>query len=206
MTIRDSVASVNALILRRQRWVKVVVFIAALLPFLLLLYALLTGQLGPNPIDALTDKTGTLAIRMLVISLALSPLRWLLKTSWPLQYRRMLGLFAFFYGALHVCTYFVLDQQLDLMAIWNDLSERPYIIAGTIAFVLMIPLAMTSTKKMIRRLGKRWSSLHRSVYLVGMAAVVHYVWLAKGDLIEPFVYLGIVILLFAHRLVKSISD
>jgi len=206
MSISDSVASLNALILRRQRWIKIVVFIAALLPFLLLLYTLLTGQLGPNPIDALTDKTGTLAIRMLVISLCLSPLRWLLKTSWPVQYRRMLGLFAFFYAVLHVSTYFVLDQQLDWMAIWFDLAERPYIIAGTLAFVLMLPLAMTSTKKMIRRLGKRWSSLHRGVYLVGMAAVVHYVWLAKGDLIEPFVYLTIVMVLFAYRLVKQISE
>ena len=181
---------------------KPVVFFLALLPFLLLVLSLLTGQLGPNPIDTLTDQTGTLAIRMLLISLMLTPLRWLLKNTWPIRFRRMMGLFAFFYAALHVTTYFALDQQFDLAAIGSDLLERPYIMAGTVAFLILLPLAITSNRRMVKRLGARWLSLHRWVYIAGAAVVVHYVWLAKGDLIEPFVYLALLIVLFSHRLVK----
>lgn len=180
------------------------VFIAAITPFLYLVQALLTGALGPNPIDALTDQTGTLAIRFLLISLSLTPLRWLLKQTWPIRFRRMLGLFAFFYALLHVSIYLVLDQQLDLAAVWDDLVQRPYILAGTVAFLILVPLAVTSTQAMVRRLGRRWLSLHRGVYLAATAAVVHYVWLAKGDLIEPLVYLAILLLLLSGRLVKNL--
>jgi len=185
---------------------KPLVFLAALSPFIYLVHELLTGGLGPNPIDALTDHTGTLAIRMLLISLTLTPLRGLLKQTWPLRFRRMMGLFAFFYAALHVVIYFGLDQQLSLASIWEDLSERPYILMGTIAFLLLLPLAITSTHKMVKRLGRRWSLLHRGVYLAALAAVVHYVWLARGDLIEPFVYLFILLLLFSHRLIKLMGS
>lgn len=185
-----------------QLLVKPIVFVLALTPFIYLVQALLSGSLGPNPIDALTDITGTLAIRMLLISLSLTPLRWLLKATWPVRLRRMLGLFAFFYATLHVSIYLGLDQQLDLAAIWDDLAERPYILAGTVAFLILIPLAVTSTRAMVRRLGRRWSSLHRGVYLAGTAAVVHYVWLAKGDLVEPLVYLAVLLILFAYRFVK----
>lgn len=190
---------------RKQQLLKPAVFVAALAPFIYLLQSLLTGQLGPNPIDALTDQTGTLAIRMLLISLALTPLRWLLKDTWPIRLRRMLGLFAFFYALLHVSIYFVLDQQLDLRAVWEDLAERPYIVAGTVAFVVLIPLAVTSTRGMARRLGKRWISLHRWVYIASTAAVVHYVWLARGDLIEPLVYLLMLLMLLGFRLTKSLN-
>ena len=193
--------------LPRFRWQslqKPAVFIAALLPFLFLLQSLLTGELGPNPIDTLTDQTGTLAIRMLLISLMLTPLRWILKNTWPIRFRRMIGLFAFFYATLHVATYFVLDQQFDIGAVWSDLSERPYIVAGTIAFLIMVPLAITSNNTMVRRLGRRWMSLHRAVYIAGLAVVVHYVWLAKGDLIEPIVYLVLLLFLFSYRLVKTL--
>ena len=183
---------------------KPAVFLAALTPFLYLLWALFTGGLGPNPIDSLTDQTGTLAIRMLLISLALTPLRYLLKQTWPLRYRRMLGLFAFFYASLHVSVYMVLDQQLSLHFILEDLVKRPYILAGTTAFLLLLPLAITSTRKMVKRLGRRWSLLHRGVYLASTAAVVHYVWLAKGDLLEPFVYLAILMVLFSYRLIKAL--
>lgn len=176
----------------------------ALAPFVYILHALFTDQLGPNPIDTLTDQTGTLAIRMLLISLALTPLRHVLKSTWPLRFRRMLGLFAFFYALLHVTVYLALDQQFDPGAIWEDLAERPYIMAGTLAFLLLLPLAVTSTRKMVKRLGRRWTLLHRSVYIAAAAVIVHYVWLAKGDLIEPFVYLGILLLLFSYRLLKTI--
>lgn len=186
-----------------QKLVKPLVFLSALAPFVFMVHSLFTGQTGPNPIDTLTDQTGTVAIRMLLISLALTPLRHLLKSTWPLRFRRMLGLFAFFYVLLHVSIYLLLDQQLDPGAIWDDLAERPYVMAGTVAFLLLIPLAATSTKKMVKRLGRRWSLLHRGVYIAGAAAIVHYVWLAKGDLIEPYVYLGVLFVLFSHRLVRT---
>lgn len=190
--------------IRWQPALKPFVFLLASLPFLLLLHALLTGQLGPNPIDTLTDQTGTYAIRMLLISLMLTPLRWIVKGSWPIRFRRMIGLFAFFYASLHVTTYLLLDQQFDLAAIWADISKRPYILAGTVAFLILLPLAATSTRKMVKRLGARWLSLHRWVYIASAAAVVHYVWLAKGDLIEPFVYLWVLLLLLSYRLVKML--
>lgn len=200
MAITAGKASLNWL---PSPW-KAMVFIAAITPFLYLVQALLTGALGPNPIDALTDQTGTLAIRFLLISLSLTPLRWLLKQTWPIRFRRMLGLFAFFYALLHVSIYLVLDQQLDLAAVWDDLVQRPYILAGTVAFLILVPLAVTSTQAMVRRLGRRWLSLHRGVYLAATAAVVHYVWLAKGDLVEPLVYLAILLLLLSGRLVKNL--
>ena len=132
---------------RWRRLFKPVVFLAALAPFLYLLNGLLTAQLGPNPIDVLTDQTGTLAIRMLLISLSLTPLRWVLKQTWPVRLRRMLGLFAFFYACLHVSIYLVLDQQMDLSLIWSDLAERPYIMAGTLAFLVLIPWLSRQLKK-----------------------------------------------------------
>lgn len=192
-------------VFRRQGVLKFGVFLCALAPFLLLVQSVLTGQLGANPIDTLTDQTGELAIRFLLISLAVTPLRWMLNKTWPIRLRRMLGLFAFFYASLHVSVYFGLDQQLDLAAIWEDLVERPFIMAGTVAFTILIPLAITSNKKLTRRLGKRWLSLHRWIYIAGSAAVIHYVWLAKGDLIEPIVYLVILLMLLSYRLVKVLK-
>jgi len=187
------------------RLVKLIVFLVSLVPFVYLLTALLTGSLGANPIEALTDETGEWAIRFIMLSLSLTPLRGLLKNAWPVRLRRMLGLYAFFYTALHFGVYFGLDQQLDLVAVWEDLSERPYILAGFTAFVIFLPLAATSTRGMVKRLGRRWSSLHRWVYIAATAAVVHYVWLARGDLIEPFVYLGILFVLLSYRFVKLLK-
>ncbi len=205
MAINQAILSRAQPLVHLKKIAKPAVFLLALAPFIYLLQSLLTGGLGPNPIDSLTDSTGTIAIRMLMISLAVTPLRHVLKQTWPLRFRRMLGLFAFFYVALHVSIYTVLDQQLDIGSIWEDLAERPYILAGTTAFLLLVPLAFTSTRGMVRRLGKRWALLHRAVYIAGAAAVVHYVWLAKGDLIEPYVYLGVLFLLYSYRLVRSLK-
>ncbi len=186
-------------------FVRLFVFTVALIPFAYLVFALFTGKLGANPIERLTNETGEWAIRFIMISLSLTPLRGLLKNAWPVKLRRMLGLFAFFYALLHFCIYFLLDQQLDLLAVWRDLNQRPYILAGFTGFLIFLPLAATSTRGMARRLGRRWSSLHRWVYLAATAAVVHYVWLAKGDLIEPFVYLGILFVLLSYRFVKLLK-
>jgi len=187
-------------------WIKPVVFIAALIPFASLVYALLTNQLGPNPIEALTDETGEWALRFIVLGLALTPLRWWLKKPWPVQLRRMVGLFAFFYALIHLSIYLILDQQLELSAILADILERPYITAGTVSFLILLPLAITSNRVMVKRLGKKWLSLHRWVYIAACAAILHYVWLARGDRIEPFVYLGLVMVLLAVRLVRNLKQ
>ncbi len=189
----------------KRRWLKPLVFVLALIPFVSLVAALLTNQLGANPIEALTDETGEWALRFIVLGLMLSPLRWWLKATWPVQIRRMIGLFAFFYALVHLCIYLILDQQLDPGAIISDLLERPYIAAGTAAFSILLPLAITSNRAMVKRLGKRWQRLHRWVYIAACAAVVHYVWLAKGDRVEPFVYLAIVMALLIVRLKRAIA-
>jgi len=188
------------------RWVKPVVFALALAPFVALVFELLTGALGPNPIEALTHHTGTLALRFLLFGLALSPLRWLIGNVWPLRLRRMLGLFAFFYAALHVVIYAALDRELDLALLLDDLIERPFVMAGFASLLLLIPLAITSTGGMARRLGRRWQTLHRWVYIAAAAAIVHYVWLARGDRIEPFVYLAVLAVLLGWRLVRLLGE
>ncbi|MCL4154561.1 UNVERIFIED_CONTAM: hypothetical protein GTU68_067493 [Idotea baltica] len=178
---------------------KPIVFVLLSLPFAWVVYALFTGLLGANPIEAITHHTGEWALRILLLSLSMTPLRMILKTAWPIRLRRMVGLFAFFYVVTHLLTYLVLDQQLDITAIWSDILERPYIVAGTVAFVIMIPLALTSTKGMMRRLGKRWQTLHKLVYVSAIAGVVHYIWLAKGDRIEPWFYLFVLFVLMLFR-------
>ena len=168
------------------RWVKVCVFVAALGPFAYLLYGAFADTLGANPIDAVTDETGTWTLRFLTLTLLVTPLRkW---TGWnPLiRFRRMLGLFAFFYGTLHFLTYLVLDQFFAFDEIVADIVKRPFITVGFTAFVLMIPLALTSTAASIRRLGgKRWNLLHKLVYLSAIGGVVHYLWLVKSDISRP---------------------
>lgn len=185
---------------------KPAVFVISLMPFAAMVFSLLTGRLGINPIETLTDQTGEWALRFLVIGLALTPLRHLLSRSWPVKLRRMLGLFAFFYAFLHVAIWSVLDQQLSLAAMGADLIERPYIFAGFVAFAILVPLAATSTRAMVRRLKHRWTLLHRAVYIAAAAAIVHYVWLVKGDRIEPFVYLAAIAVLYLFRFKRLLSS
>jgi sulfoxide reductase heme-binding subunit YedZ len=179
---------------------KVGLFAAALGPLLYLVYGVFADGLGANPIDAITDETGTWTLRFLVATLLVTPLRkW---TGWnPLiRFRRMLGLFAFFYGTLHFLTYLVLDQFFDLDAIVADIVKRPFITVGFSAFVLMIPLAITSTAGWIGRLGgRRWNLLHKLVYLSAVGGVVHYLWLVKSDISRPARYGVAVALLLATR-------
>jgi len=184
---------------------KPVVFVMLMAPTIWMIYALFTNQLGANPIEAITDFTGEWALRILLLSLAMTPLRMLIKKPWPIRVRRMVGLFAFFYVVLHLATYLVLDQQFDIGAILSDILERPYITAGTLAFLILIPLAMTSTKGMMKRLGKRWSTLHRLVYVAATAAIVHYVWLTRGDQLEPLIYLLVLFGLMLFRVKKLIA-
>jgi methionine sulfoxide reductase heme-binding subunit len=175
---------------------KPLVFALCLAPALWLLTRALTGRLGINPVEDITLTTGTWALRFLVITLAVTPVRRLSGWNRVIQYRRMLGLFAFFYGTLHFLTYLVLDQFFAFDLILKDIVKRRYITAGFIAFVLMIPLALTSTRGWIRRLGRRWIVLHRLIYISGIAAAVHYLWKVKVMIGPPVYYaVGIGILL-----------
>jgi sulfoxide reductase heme-binding subunit YedZ len=185
--------------------IKPAVFLVALAPLVWLLIALFSDRLGPNPVEAITAATGETGLRLLIVCLSLTPLRWLLKQSWPVRLRRMLGLFSCFYICLHFLTYLVLDLQLDFSAALEDLVERPYILVGTIGFGILLVLAATSTRGWVKRLGRRWQPLHRWVYIAATAGIVHFVWQVKGDLVEPFVYLGILMLLFSYRLVKAVG-
>jgi sulfoxide reductase heme-binding subunit YedZ len=179
---------------------KPLVFALCLTPFALLVYHAATGEIGPNPVEAVTHATGDWALRLLLVTLAVTPLRWLTGRGWLLRFRRMLGLFAFFYASLHVLTYLWLDQFFDLRAIVEDVSERPYIALGLGAYLLMVPLAATSTRSMVRRLGRRWQVLHRAVYPLAVLAVLHFLWLVKADMTEPAVYAAVLGVLLAVRL------
>lgn len=190
---------------RRHRWLEPSVFLLGLLPAVVLLLDALSGGLGANPVEAITHRTGDWALRFLLITLAVTPLRQLTGWTWPGPLRRMLGLYAFFYATLHFLTYLVLDQFFDLTAIVEDIAKRPYITVGFTAFVLLIPLAVTSTNAMVRRLGgKRWKRLHRLVYLIGILGVVHYLWLVKADLREPLIYAAVLAVLLGARLVGRV--
>jgi sulfoxide reductase heme-binding subunit YedZ len=187
--------------MKRNRWLKPVVFLAALGPLARLGWKGLTGDLGANPIQLITFSTGTWTLVFLLITLGITPLRRISGQNGLIQYRRMAGLFAFFYGVLHLLTYLWLDQFFDLPAIVKDVYKRPFITAGFTGFVLLVPLAITSTKGWIRRLGKRWQTLHRLIYLSAIAGVVHFLWLVKKDLREPLIYGTILAVLLGYRVV-----
>jgi len=179
---------------------KGLVFIVSLLPLSWLIYALLTDQLGANPIEAVTRDTGLWALRFIMVTLLISPLRKLTGINQFIRFRRMLGLFAFFYASLHMLLYLGLDQFFDLHEIWLDIVKRPFITVGFISFILLIPLTITSTDKMIKRLGgRRWKKLHYLIYLIIVLSCVHFYMLVKQDKTEPLIYLLIAILLLGVR-------
>ena len=184
----------------RNRWTKILVFFLCLAPILWLGWRAWNDDLTANPIELITHFTGDWTIRMIVITLAVTPLRKLLGLPDLIRFRRMIGLFAFFYGCLHFMTYLWLDKFFDMHEIVKDVAKRPFITAGFTAFLCMVPLALTSTKGWIRRLGgKRWQRLHRLVYLAGIAGVVHYYWLVKSDVRLPLFYGTLVGILLLYR-------
>ncbi len=177
------------------------VFAACLIPLGLLVWRGFSGGLTANPIEYITHRTGDWTLRFLLLSLAVTPVRKLVGWAWLASFRRMLGLFAFFYAALHFSTYLVLDFFFALDLILEDIVERRYVTAGFFGFVSLIPLAVTSTKGMVRRLGgKRWRRLHRLVYVAAAAGVVHYLWLVKIDIIPPLAYGAVLTVLLGLRL------
>lgn len=182
-----------------RRVLKPAVFAACLLPFLVMAWDALHGGLNANPISDLTNRTGLWSLRLLLVTLAVTPLRRLFGWNWLMPLRRTLGLYAFFYGVLHLVIYWVLNQTLELALILGDV-KRPYIIAGYLSLALMVPLAITSTNAMMRRLGRRWQTLHRLVYAVAVLGVLHYLLLVKIDFRPPIMYSVLFGVLLAYRL------
>ncbi|WP_139556266.1 protein-methionine-sulfoxide reductase heme-binding subunit MsrQ [Methylotetracoccus oryzae] len=186
---------------------RLAVFFASLAPLILLVHKGLGDALGANPIEKITRTTGWWTLFFLAVTLAVTPARKLAGWPWLGRLRRMLGLFAFFYGLLHFLTYFVLDQFFDWMSIGKDIVKRPYITIGFTAFVLLIPLAATSTDGMIRRLGgKGWRRLHKLVYIIAGAGVLHFAWLVKKDITEPLIFGFAVAALLGWRAVDGLRN
>jgi sulfoxide reductase heme-binding subunit YedZ len=182
-------------------WTKVAVFIACLLPIAALIDRALHGRLGANPVEFVQHATGDWTLRFLVFTLTITPLRKLLNLPELIRFRRMLGLFAFTYGCLHFLTYIGPDQAFSLSGMWQDVAKRRYITVGFVGFVLLIPLAITSTAGWIRRLGgKRWQALHRAVYVSAVCGVIHYYWLVKSDVRKPLFYATLLGILLSSRL------
>jgi len=179
--------------------VKPALFVLCLLPFILLFWQALNDALGANPVETLTHETGQWALRFLLIALVITPLRRISKINWLIKLRRMLGLFAFFYATMHFITYIWLDQFFDWQEILIDIPKRPFITIGFVSFVLLIPLAVTSTNAMQRRLKKKWKMLHRLVYIIPVLVIVHFIWSLKADYTEPFIYAVIFFILMAMR-------
>jgi len=184
----------------KAKYFKPIVFLACLAPLGRLAWKAYNTALGANPIQVITWSTGTWTLVLLMITLSITPLRKLTKQYWLIQYRRMLGLFAFFYVCLHFTTYIWLDQFFDLRSIYKDVYKRPFITVGFTAFVLLIPLALTSTKRSIRWLGKRWQVLHRLIYATAVLGVIHYIWLVKKDIRKPVIYAIILAILLVYRI------
>ena len=184
-----------------SKWTKVVVFALCLEPAAWLVWRGFQGDLTADPVQFITHTTGDWTIRFIVITLAITPLRKLLHLPQLIRFRRMLGLFAFFYGCLHFSTWIGIDKQFAWAEMWKDVQKRRFITVGFTGFVLMIPLAITSTAGWIRRLGgKRWQLLHRAIYLTAAAGVIHYYWLVKSDVRKPLEYFAIVAVLLVWRL------
>ena len=184
------------------RFLKVVVFMACLLPLALLGWDAYTQNLGANPIEKITHTTGDWTIRFLLITLSITPARRLFRLPSLIRFRRMLGLFAFFYGCLHFTTYIWLDKFFDIHAMLHDIAKRKFITVGLTAFVMLIPLAITSTAGWIRRLGgKRWQRLHQLIYVSAICGVIHYLWLVKADIRRPLEYGAILALLLGYRII-----
>lgn len=188
-------------------WLKPALFVGCLAPIFEIILRAVTNNLSADPVAFVLNRFGHVALIMLLLSLVLTPLKFVTGWTWTVRIRRELGLFAFFYACCHFLTYLLLDQGFDVKAILEDIGKRPFITVGFLALVLMTPLAVTSTDAMVRRLGyNRWKLLHRLVYVCGMLAVLHFIWRVKRDISEPAVYALVLAMLFALRIIETVRD
>jgi sulfoxide reductase heme-binding subunit YedZ len=183
-----------------KKYFKSVIFLLSSIPFIIIIFKIFFNRLGPEPIKEITLHTGEWTLLFLVFTLSMTPLKRLTNLNIWISIRRMLGLFAFFYGSLHMLTYVGLDYQFDLSAISKDILTKKFIFVGFAAWLLMTPLAITSSKKMMGILKKNWKKLHRLIYLISILGVIHFLWLVKKDLTEPLIYLLLIIVLLILRI------
>ena len=183
----------------KQGYLKVLIFTLSLMPIFFIIYQIITNQLGPEPIKDITHHTGKWTLYFIVITLAMTPLKKITKMNIWINYRRMFGLFIFFYASVHLMTYVGLDYRFDLTSIGDDIIKKKYIFIGFSAWLLLIPLAVTSNKRMIKILKDKWKKLHKLIYLISLFGVIHYLWLVKRDLTEPLIFLVVILILLAFR-------
>ena len=182
-----------------QGYLKVLIFTLSLMPIFFIIYQIITNQLGPEPIKDITHHTGKWTLYFIVITLAMTPLKKITNMNIWINYRRMFGLFIFFYASVHLMTYVGLDYRFDLTSIGDDIIKKKYIFIGFSAWLLLIPLAVTSNKRMIKILKDKWKKLHKLIYLISLFGVIHYLWLVKRDLTEPLIFLVVILILLAFR-------
>ena len=183
-----------------NKFLKPGVFILSLIPFLIIIYKIYFNQLGPEPVKEITHHTGEWTLIFIILTLAMTPLKKITKLSIWISLRRMLGLFVFFYATLHMLTYVVIDYRLDLQSISKDIFTKRFIFVGFAAWLLLTPLALTSSKKAIKLLKDKWKKIHRLIYIIAILGVVHFIWLVKKDLTEPLIYAVIILVLLISRL------
>jgi methionine sulfoxide reductase heme-binding subunit len=183
-----------------KRYLKIIIFILSLMPIFFIIYQIINNQLGPEPIKDITHHTGKWTLYFIVMTLSITPLKKITKLNIWINYRRMFGLFIFFYASVHLMTYVGLDYRFDLASIGDDIIKKKYIFIGFLAWLLLIPLAATSNLRMMKILKEKWKKLHRLIYLISLFGVIHYLWLVKRDLTEPLIFLAIILTLLITRL------
>ena len=182
-----------------RNYIKIPIFFLSLLPILIIFYQIIFNQLGPEPVKEITHVTGNWTLRFIIITLAMSPLQKFTKLNFWISYRRMFGLFVFFYASAHMMTYVGIDYRFDWSSIGNDIVKKKFIFAGFLAWLLLVPLALTSSKRMIRLLRDKWKKLHKLIYIISLLGIIHYLWLVKVVTIEPLIYLIIIVILLTLR-------
>ena len=182
-----------------RNYIKIPIFFLSLLPILIIFYQIIFNQLGPEPVKEITHVTGNWTLRFIIITLAMTPLQKFTKLNFWISYRRMFGLFVFFYASAHMMTYVGIDYRFDWSSIGDDIIKKKFIFAGFLAWLLLVPLALTSSKRMIRLLRDKWKKLHKLIYIISLLGIIHYLWLVKVVTIEPLIYLIIIVILLTLR-------
>jgi sulfoxide reductase heme-binding subunit YedZ len=182
-----------------KKYYKPSIFFLSLIPFFLILYKIIFNKLGPEPVKEITHFTGEWTLLFIIFTLSMSPLKKITKLNIWISFRRMLGLFLFFYATLHMLTYVAIDYRLDFQSISKDILTKKFIFVGFAAWILLLPLAFTSSKKAVIYLKDRWKKLHRLIYIISILGIIHFIWLVKKDLTEPLIYAAIVVILLLFR-------
>jgi len=182
-----------------QRYIKMLIFFLSLLPILIIFYQIIFNQLGPEPVKEITHVTGNWTLRFIIITLAMTPLQKFTKFNFWISYRRMFGLFVFFYASAHMMTYVGIDYRFDWSSISDDIVKKKFIFVGFLAWLLLVPLALTSSKRMIKLLRDKWKKLHKLIYIISLLGITHYLWLVKVVTVEPLIYLIIIVILLTIR-------